>query len=121
MSLEPDRARAGELAREANLIPLIAREIQDTETPVSAFLKLRNGSPAYLLESAEQGRLGRYSFLGFRPRSLLRWAAGTLSEWSGEAAAAWAASATPPQNECRSTRQLIGARLSVITDPTTRE
>ena len=96
MSLEPDRSRAGELAREANLIPLIAREIQDTETPVSAFLKLRNGSPAYLLESAEQGRLGRYSFLGFRPRSLLRWEAGTLSEWSGEKAAEWTAGATPP-------------------------
>jgi anthranilate synthase component 1 len=44
---------------------------------VSAFLKLRElapGEPAFLLESADQGqRVGRYSFIGFRPRSVLRW------------------------------------------------
>ena len=34
---------------------------------MSAFLKLRGDGPAFLLESAEQGRLGRWSFLGFRP------------------------------------------------------
>ncbi len=44
--------------------------IEDTETPVSAFLKLRAanpGRPAFLLESAEQGRVGRYSFIGDPP------------------------------------------------------
>jgi anthranilate synthase component 1 len=53
---------------------------------VSAFLKLRDGGPCFLLESAEQGRLGRYSFLGFRPRATLRYADGRLSEWRGDAA-----------------------------------
>jgi anthranilate synthase component 1 len=60
-----------------NLIPLRDTFIADCETPVSAFLKLRRlapRSPAFLLESAEQGqRMGRYSFIGFRPRSVLRW------------------------------------------------
>ena len=74
--LEPDLARARELAREANVIPIAHRFVDDVETPVSAFLKLRAafGGPSFLLESAEQGgRLGRYSFLGFRPRIELRW------------------------------------------------
>jgi anthranilate synthase component 1 len=83
LDLTPDLDRARELAREANVIPVCFRFVDDCETPVSAFLKLRGQGPAFLLESAEQGRLGRYSFLGFRPRLLLRWADGTLSEWSG--------------------------------------
>src|SRR5919106_2214383 len=79
--LEPDLDRARELAREHNVVPVRARFIADTETPVSAFLKLRGEGPSFLLESAEQGRLGRWSFLGVRPRAILRWSEGTLSEW----------------------------------------
>jgi anthranilate synthase component 1 len=81
--LEPDLDRARELARDANVVPVRYRFVDDCETPVSAFLKLRGDGPAFLLESAEQGRLGRWSFLGFRPRSILRWSEGTLSEWDG--------------------------------------
>ncbi|HWV88299.1 MAG TPA: anthranilate synthase component I [Capillimicrobium sp.] len=51
--------------------------IADCETPVSAFLKLRGDGPAFLLESAEQGqRVGRWSFIGFRPSKVLRWSLG---------------------------------------------
>jgi anthranilate synthase component 1 len=53
--------------------------IDDTETPVSAYLKLRaagGGEPSFLLESAEHGRVGRYSFIGYRPRKVLRWSLG---------------------------------------------
>ena len=65
------------LAREHNLIPLRHTFIDDCETPVSAFLKLRESGPSFLLESAEQGqRVGRYSFIGFRPRSSLTWSLG---------------------------------------------
>ncbi len=40
----------------------------DLDTPVSAYLKLRDFQPRFLLESVEGGdRLGRYSFLGFGP------------------------------------------------------
>jgi anthranilate synthase component 1 len=63
-----------ELARDYNLIPLRHAFIDDCETPVSAFLKLREAGPAFLLESADQGqRVGRYSFIGFRPRRVVRW------------------------------------------------
>ena len=65
----------------ANVVPLRRTFIDDCETPVSALLKLRGEGPTFLLESAEQGRLGRWSFLGFRPRAVLRWADGKLSEW----------------------------------------
>ncbi|HMJ04324.1 MAG TPA: anthranilate synthase component I, partial [Conexibacter sp.] len=50
--------------------------VEDCETPISAFLKLRGEGPAFLLESAEQGRVGRWSFIGFRPRTVLRWSLG---------------------------------------------
>jgi anthranilate synthase component 1 len=81
-AIEPGLDRARELARDANVIPISYRFIDDCETPVSAFLKLREAfpGPSFLLESAEQGRLGRYSFLGFRPRQELRWADGVLTE-----------------------------------------
>lgn len=65
----------------ANVVPLRRTFIDDCETPVSALLKLRGEGPTFLLESAEQGRLGRWSFLGFRPRAVLRWADGRMSEW----------------------------------------
>jgi anthranilate synthase component I len=63
---------------DGGVVPLVERSIDDTETPVSAFLKLRAefDGPAYLLESAEQGRLGRYSYLGFEPHRTLRWSLG---------------------------------------------
>jgi anthranilate synthase component I len=79
LGLEPDLDGARALARESNVVPVAYRFIDDCETPVSAFLKLRaglGGGPCFLLESAEQGRLGRYSFLGFRPRESLRWSLG---------------------------------------------
>jgi anthranilate synthase component I len=88
IQLEPSLEEARELARAGNVVPVRARLIDDCETPVSAFLKLRAGEPegasCFLLESAEQGQVGRYSFVGLRPRALLRWSEGTLSEWSGE-------------------------------------
>ena len=54
--------------------------------PSSSCAPASRGGPCFLLESAEQGQVGRYSFLGFRPRAVLRWSDGVLSEWSGEAA-----------------------------------
>jgi anthranilate synthase component I len=83
--LEPDLDRARQLAEHANVVPVRYRFVEDCETPVSAFLKLRGEGPAFLLESAEHGRLGRWSFLGFRPRAILRWGDGILSEWAGDA------------------------------------
>ena len=51
LPLSPTLDEARELAREHNVIPLRHVFIDDCETPVSAFLKLRGGGPAFLLES----------------------------------------------------------------------
>jgi anthranilate synthase component 1 len=41
----------------------------DLITPLGAYIRLRNeGEAAFLLESVEQGRLGRHSFIGAGPR-----------------------------------------------------
>src|SRR3954452_4953053 len=73
-----DEVRA--LAREHTLVPLRHTFIDDIETPVSAYLKLRDGGPSFLLESAEQGqRVGRWSFLGVQPRSVMRLQSGQLT------------------------------------------
>src|ERR687883_1299607 len=80
LEVAPTLAQVRELAREHTLIPLRHTFIDDCETPVSAYLKLRGDGPSFLLESAEQGRrFGRWSFLGFRPRSVMRLARGELS------------------------------------------
>jgi anthranilate synthase component 1 len=80
LSVQPSLEEARALAGAHNLIPLRHSFIEDCETPVSAFLKLRAlapGEPAFLLESADQGqRVGRWSFIGFRPQAVLRWSLG---------------------------------------------
>src|SRR3954466_2507433 len=73
-----------ELAREHTLVPLRHTFIDDIETPVSAYLKLRGEGPSFLLESAEQGPGGgRWSFLGVQPRTVMRLDQGVLTV-SGE-------------------------------------
>ncbi len=89
LRLEPSLEEARELAAQGNVVPVRARFVDDCETPVSAFLKLRAGEPAgapcFLLESAEQGQVGRYSFVGIRPREVLRWSDGRLSGFAAAA------------------------------------
>src|SRR5436190_1941498 len=81
LDLFPGLAEVRELAREHTLVPLRHTFVADTETPVSAYLRLRGGGPSFLLESAEQGqRFGRWSFLGFRPRAVIRWRQGDAGD-----------------------------------------
>ncbi len=61
------------LSTQGNLIPLITKLNADTETPVSAFLKMTEGKYRFLLESMEGGeKWGRYSFLGSEPKLVFR-------------------------------------------------
>jgi anthranilate synthase component 1 len=77
LELTPSLEEVRELARDHSLVPLRHTFIADCETPVSAYLKLRGDGPSFLLESAEQGQqVGRWSFLGFRPRAVIRLARG---------------------------------------------
>jgi anthranilate synthase component 1 len=78
--LTPSLAETRALAGEYNVIPVRETFIDDCQTPVSAFLKLRESGPCFLLESADQGRVGRYSFIGIRPRKVLRWSLGDAGD-----------------------------------------
>ena len=69
---KPTLDQVRSLADRGNLIPVTRELPADLETPVSVYLKLRDGSPSFLLESVEKGeQLGRYSFIGVQaPMSL---------------------------------------------------
>src|ERR671938_828231 len=80
LDVAPTLDEVRSLAREHTLIPLRHTFIDDCETPVAAYLKLRGDGPSFLLESAEQGgRFGRWSFLGVRPRTVMRLEDGVLT------------------------------------------
>jgi anthranilate synthase component 1 len=68
LKIKPSFSEFEQMAQQGNLIPVYQEFLADTETPVSAYLKLRNDSYSYLLESADGGkRWGRYSFIGCKP------------------------------------------------------
>jgi anthranilate synthase component 1 len=68
-SLEDFRA----LAAQGNLIPITRVLLADFETPLSAYRKIRGPGESFLFESVEGGEhLGRYSFVGCNPRSIIR-------------------------------------------------
>jgi anthranilate synthase component 1 len=80
IEVQPSLEEVRELARDYSVVPLRHTFISDTETPVSAYLRLRGEGPSFLLESAEQGqRFGRWSFLGVQPRSVIRLENGVLA------------------------------------------
>jgi len=64
MSFEDFKLRAGT----ATLVPVWKDCLLDTDTPVSAFAKLRRGPFAFILESAPAGgeTWSRYTYLGDR-------------------------------------------------------
>jgi anthranilate synthase component I len=68
-AIAPDRTAATAALRQGCAQLIWTRIVADTETPVSAMLKLGGeGSGAFLLESVEGGQVrGRYSLLGLDP------------------------------------------------------
>ncbi|HVU22777.1 MAG TPA: anthranilate synthase component I [Opitutus sp.] len=71
MNIHPDQAAFLQLATQGNVIPVCADLMADFETPVSAYAKLKEAGPSYLLESVAGGeQLSRYSFIGCRPRKV---------------------------------------------------
>ena len=62
-----------DLAAQGNLIPVTRKLLADYETPLSAYRKIRGPDESFLFESVEGGEhLGRYSFVGCNPRSVIR-------------------------------------------------
>ena len=80
MSFDEFRQRA----RARAVVPVWRDCLLDTDTPVTAFAKLREGPFAFLLESAPAGSetWSRYTFLGSAPRAAWRLLDGTVEDWS---------------------------------------
>jgi len=91
MSFEDFRRRA----RPEYLVPVWRDCLLDTDTPVTAFAKLREGPFAFLLESAPAGgeTWARYTFLGSAPRAAWRLREGVVEDWTP--ALGWHGSRTP--------------------------
>ncbi len=59
------------LAKQGNVVPVYTQLAADFETPLSAYLKLRDGRHSFLLESAESTEKGgRWSIVGSGPRAI---------------------------------------------------
>jgi anthranilate synthase component 1 len=82
MSLDAFRRRA----RARSVVPVWRDCLLDTDTPVTAFAKLREGPFAFLLESAPAGSetWSRYTFLGSSPRAAWRLQDGVVEDWTAE-------------------------------------
>lgn len=67
--MRPTLQELENLTGEGNIVPIYREILGDTETPVSAYLKIRGGDPhAFLFESVVGGeKIARYSFLGVAP------------------------------------------------------
>ncbi|HEY2026897.1 MAG TPA: chorismate-binding protein [Gemmatimonadaceae bacterium] len=91
MSFDDFRRRA----RANHLVPVWRDTLLDTDTPVTAFAKIREEPFAFLLESAPAGgeTWSRYTFLGSAPRGAWRLRDGVVDDWSPEAG--WHGSRTP--------------------------
>ncbi len=91
MSFESFRS----LAAAGGLVPVWRDVLLDTDTPVSAFAKLRHGPFAFLLESAPAGSetWSRYTFLGTEPRGAWRLRDGVVEDWNAERG--WHGARTP--------------------------
>jgi anthranilate synthase component 1 len=82
VSLEEFKERAAT----ATLVPIWKDCLLDTDTPVSAFAKIRRGPFAFLLESAPAGgeTWSRYTYLGSEPRSAWRLMDGVVQDWTDD-------------------------------------
>ena len=69
--VEPSLEAFAELAKRGNVVPVYTQLAADFETPLSAYLKLRDSRHSFLLESAESTEKGgRWSIVGSHPRAI---------------------------------------------------
>ncbi len=118
LPVAPTIEQARALAGSHNLIPLSVTFVDDCETPVSAFLKLRAlapSEPAFLLESAEQGqRVGRWSFIGFTPHEVVRWSLADGGDPYAQAAERLARFVQAPPADAASAPPFTGGAVGVF-------
>jgi len=68
----PSLEKAQSFKGRGRRIPVYRDLVADMETPVSAYLKIQNSGPSFLLESVTGGnQVARYSFIGTGPSNLI--------------------------------------------------
>src|ERR1700682_3361517 len=84
--IQPDFREFQRLAKQGNLIPVYDVFSADLLTPVSAYLRIAQGSRySFLLESVEGGeKIARYTFAGAHPEEVFRYANGACVLESGD-------------------------------------
>src|SRR3989475_2558326 len=103
-SLSPTRDEFRALAAQGNLVPVFAELPADLDTPLSAYLRLRPGPYAFLLESVEGGEVwARYSFLSADPLMVLTAKNGRLTLKRGSRL-----ERLPDGNPLQAVRDLLG-------------
>ncbi|MGI9090507.1 MAG: anthranilate synthase component I family protein [Gemmatimonadaceae bacterium] len=109
-----DFARFKALASEYSIIPIWRDLLLDTDTPVSAFAKLRTGAWAFLLESAPAGSetWSRYTFMGTEPQGAWRLNGNVVDEWSP--ALGWHGTRTVEDPLADLERQVTGRRVAFV-------
>ena len=95
MSFQRFERLAREVAATGGLVPVWRDCLLDTDTPVSAFAKLRQPPFAFLLESAPAGgeTWARYTYMGTSPARAWRLRAGVVDDWTPETG--WTGGRTP--------------------------
>lgn len=69
--VEPALPAFVEFARQGNVVPVFTQLAADFETPLSAYIKLRDAKHSFLLESAEAtDKGGRWSIVGTSPKRI---------------------------------------------------
>ena len=78
--VEPSLEVFAGLAKQGNVVPVYTQLAADFETPLSAYLKLRDSRHSFLLESAESTEKGgRWSIVGSGPRLIFEASSATRS------------------------------------------
>lgn len=94
VAVKPNLEEFCQLAKQGNVVPVYAQLAADFETPLSAYLKVRDGKWGFLLESAEStDASGRWSLVGTSPRGIfqatgvhgtMRWNDGQEERFEGD-------------------------------------
>jgi anthranilate synthase component 1 len=92
--VQPSRAEFVRLAADHGTVPVWTELLADLETPLRVYARVA-GPETFLFESAEQGRWGRYSFIGLDPFLVLE-GRGAQVTWRG----------TPPGDAAQATGPL---------------
>ena len=86
MRTQPGFTEFETMAKQGNVVPVYREFLADTETPVTAYMKIREKPFSFLLESAEGSeKWGRYSFIGYLPHMTVLSRNGEMEVTEGDA------------------------------------